>query len=175
MAVPKSDRTPKHPMYKKCYDLMGAAGMGEAGPGEGEGGGEDEGEGEGVCGCEDGTNFCNYDFGDDGTCEPCSTHGSIDDCDNDGATEAGAQDCKNRCFGDGGSSSEGPGEAEVTGKGEGEGGCLSHIFDVRQAADHAADSSVCATNLPRPGLNDTGAQTAAAWRLPVEANGGKLM
>jgi hypothetical protein len=48
------------------------------------------------CGCEDGTNFCNYDAGNTGTCEACLS--SAAECENDGLPEAGVQDCKDRCL-----------------------------------------------------------------------------
>jgi hypothetical protein len=54
---------------------------------------------DGPCGCEDGSNFCNYNDGESGTCEPCSNHGSRDSCYNDNLPDDGAADCALRCFG----------------------------------------------------------------------------
>ena len=58
---------------------------------------EDSSSVETGCGCEDGTNFCNYDDGYTGSCEPCLN--SAYECENDGLPEAGVQDCKLRCLG----------------------------------------------------------------------------
>ncbi|GMH51216.1 hypothetical protein TrLO_g3583 [Triparma laevis f. longispina] len=62
------------------------------------------GLGSAVCGCEDGTNFCNYD-GDPGHCEPCADFESEIDCIRGGLPAAGTQDCRARCFGTVGSAS----------------------------------------------------------------------
>lgn len=52
-----------------------------------------------VCGCERSREtFCNYDFGDSGRCESCSSHRTIGSCDNAGLPPAGARDCKKWCF-----------------------------------------------------------------------------
>ena len=51
-----------------------------------------------LCGCEDGTNFCNYDFGDTGDCEACSEVPSVQDCYEQGLSDEGAADCEQRCF-----------------------------------------------------------------------------
>ena len=51
------------------------------------------------CGCEEnGQQFCNFDYGADGFCEPCSNFEDIDRCYNDGLPSAGADDCAMRCF-----------------------------------------------------------------------------
>ena len=45
-------------------------------------------------GCEeDGSTFCNYDDGDSGTCELCSSFSTADDCLWDGLPDDGAEDC----------------------------------------------------------------------------------
>ncbi|GMH61438.1 hypothetical protein TL16_g03253 [Triparma laevis f. inornata] len=62
------------------------------------------------CGCEDGTNFCNYDYGSSGFCEPCSGRAVPSDCNTDGLPAAGAEDCKIRCFGSDYDSHEDDGE-----------------------------------------------------------------
>jgi len=75
---------------------------------------EDSSSVETGCGCEDGTNFCNYDYGYTGFCEPCSNHFSINGCYDVGLPEAGAQDCENRCFGDGNDGSSSGQACEVS-------------------------------------------------------------
>ena len=65
-------------------------------------GGNDDGDGgeNAPCGCEDGTNFCNYDSGSTGTCEPCDEITTIEDCATDvsGLPTNGVADCEMRCF-----------------------------------------------------------------------------
>ena len=53
-----------------------------------------------ACGCEDGTNFCNYDSGATGTCEACDAFSTVADCSSAGLPPDGASDCEMRCFGD---------------------------------------------------------------------------
>jgi hypothetical protein len=48
------------------------------------------------CGCNS-DEFCNFDSGSSGGCEPCSRHSDAKSCDNDGLPGAGAADCKARC------------------------------------------------------------------------------
>ena len=53
----------------------------------------------GPCGCEAvGGTFCNYDYGDSGFCEPCSSRNTPTDCHSDGLPAAGAADCERWCF-----------------------------------------------------------------------------
>ena len=54
----------------------------------------------GNCGCElMGEQFCNYDFGSSGNCEPCSNmDGSRARCRLDGLPARGAADCEHYCF-----------------------------------------------------------------------------
>jgi len=66
------------------------------------------------CGCEDGTNFCNYDDFDTGDCESCSEFSSIEACWLSGLPEPGAYDCEQRCFGDG---NDYPGDGDGSGGG----------------------------------------------------------
>ena len=54
---------------------------------------------QGACGCEDGSNFCNYDYVTTGSCEPCSNYQTSTDCYSDGLPTVGADDCAMRCFG----------------------------------------------------------------------------
>ena len=44
--------------------------------------------------------YCNYDDGYEGFFEPCHYHDNVDSCENDGLTDEGAKDCKERCFND---------------------------------------------------------------------------
>ena len=42
--------------------------------------------------------FCNYDEGKSGMCESCGPYEFPSDCDSDGLPDAGAEDCKKKCF-----------------------------------------------------------------------------
>ena len=53
-----------------------------------------------VCGCEVlGHSFCNYDYGNSGTCEPCSDIDDVSSCASQGLPSAGVADCVRWCFG----------------------------------------------------------------------------
>ena len=52
-----------------------------------------------MCGCEEnGQQFCNFEECISGTCESCSGLETVEDCDNQDLSKAGAKDCKLRCF-----------------------------------------------------------------------------
>lgn len=51
------------------------------------------------CGCEvNGVQFCNFDAGATGSCEPCADFATPERCQNAGLPSAGALDCLARCF-----------------------------------------------------------------------------
>ncbi|KAH8063629.1 DNA-directed 5'-3' RNA polymerase [Aureococcus anophagefferens] len=50
-----------------------------------------------ACGCS-GSEFCNFDYGSYGGCEPCASHSAVDSCYSDGLPDAGAADCAACCF-----------------------------------------------------------------------------
>ena len=57
------------------------------------------GVGKSCPGCEEnGQTFCNYDYGDSGNCEPCSSYANEDACRSDGLPAAGEADCIKKCF-----------------------------------------------------------------------------
>jgi hypothetical protein len=89
------------------------------------------GGGGGPCGCEDGTNFCNYDAGETGTCQSCDDFSTAEECKGESSqlSAAGATDCEMRCFGptggngggDSNGSADGSGDGSADGSGDGSG------------------------------------------------------
>ena len=52
-----------------------------------------------MCGCEEiGASFCDFGACTNGNCASCESFQTIEDCDKIGMSNAGARDCKLRCF-----------------------------------------------------------------------------